>query len=157
MSVLIKDMEKPKSCYAIIDGEAELCPFVNTDDDCVLLLKKGICEGKWEDQYSKCPLVETSEPCEDAVSRAEVIDLIEASDLDLADRMDNQVVCSFVKMIPAVTPKRKTGRWVIPVPRGSVIIYSRAYWECDQCQKATYLGNKMKFCPNCGAKMDGGE
>ena len=40
MSVLIKDMEKPKSCYAVIDGEHEYCPFVNTDDDCVLLSKK---------------------------------------------------------------------------------------------------------------------
>ena len=40
MSVLIKDMGKPKSCYAITDGEAEFCPFVNTDDDCVLLSKK---------------------------------------------------------------------------------------------------------------------
>lgn len=48
MSVLIKDMEKPKSCYVIIDGKYERCPFVNTDDDCVLLLKKGICEGTWE-------------------------------------------------------------------------------------------------------------
>ena len=35
-----------------------------------------------------------------------MIDLIEASDLDLADRMDNQAVCSFVKMIPSVTPKQ---------------------------------------------------
>lgn len=40
MSVLIKDMEKPKSCFEIIDGDFEYCPFVNTDDDCVLLLKK---------------------------------------------------------------------------------------------------------------------
>lgn len=61
MSVLIKDMEKPKSCFAVIDGEPEYCPFVNTDDDCVLLLKKGICEGTWEEQYSKCPLVEEPE------------------------------------------------------------------------------------------------
>lgn len=61
MSVLIKDMEKPKSCYAVIDGEAEFCPFVNTDDDCVLLLKKGICVGTWADQYSKCPLAEEPE------------------------------------------------------------------------------------------------
>lgn len=61
MSVLIKDMEKPKSCYAVIDGESEYCPFLNTDDDCVILLKKGICEGTWEEQYSKCPLVEESE------------------------------------------------------------------------------------------------
>ena len=61
MSVLIKDMEKPKYCYAVIDGESEYCPFVNTDDDCVILLKKGICEGSWEEQYSKCPLVEEPE------------------------------------------------------------------------------------------------
>lgn len=58
MSVLIKDMEKPKSCYEVIDGEYEYCPFLNTDDDCVILLKKGICEGTWEEQYSKCPLAE---------------------------------------------------------------------------------------------------
>ena len=69
MSVLIKDMEKPKSCYVVIDGEVEYCPFVNTNDDCVLQLEKGICEGTWEEQYGKCPLVEAPEPCEDAVSR----------------------------------------------------------------------------------------
>lgn len=61
MSVLIKDMEKPKSCYTVIDEEYEYCPFVNTDDDCVLLLEKGICEGTWADQYSKCPLAEEPE------------------------------------------------------------------------------------------------
>jgi len=70
MSVLIKDMEKPKSCFEIIDGDFEYCPFVNTDDDCVLLLKKGIYNAKWKEQYSKCPLVETPEPCEnDAAKR----------------------------------------------------------------------------------------
>jgi hypothetical protein len=74
MSILIKDMEKPKSCYAVIDGESEYCPFVNTDDDCVLLLKKGTCEGTWADQYSKCPLIEAPEPCKDAVSRQYILD-----------------------------------------------------------------------------------
>ena len=76
MSVLIKDMEKPKSCYAIIDGEFKYCPFVNTDDDCVLQLEKGICEGTWADQYSKCPLIEASEPCEDTISRKAAIDAV---------------------------------------------------------------------------------
>ena len=33
MSVLIKDMEKPKFCYELIDGEPKRCPFVDTDDD----------------------------------------------------------------------------------------------------------------------------
>lgn len=76
MSVLIKDMEKPEFCYAVIDGEIENCPFVNTDADCVLLLKKGICEETWAGQYSKCPLIEAPEPCEDTVSRQAAIKAI---------------------------------------------------------------------------------
>lgn len=76
MSVLIKDMEKPKSCFEIIDGDFEYCPFVNTDDDCVLLLKKGICNATWKEQYSKCPLAEVLEPCEDAVSRKTAIEAV---------------------------------------------------------------------------------
>jgi len=60
MSVLIKGMKKPKTCYSIIDGEAKFCPFVNTDDDCVLLLGKK-CYGTWEEQYADCPLVELPE------------------------------------------------------------------------------------------------
>lgn len=63
MSVMIKGMEMPKSCYKFIDGEPKYCPFLDADDDCVILLKKGIyTETTWEDQYSKCPLVELPTP-----------------------------------------------------------------------------------------------
>lgn len=68
MSVLIEDMKKPKFCYEIIDGKYEQCQFVNANNDCILLLNKGVCETWWADQYSKCPLVETLEPCEDEVN-----------------------------------------------------------------------------------------
>lgn len=63
MSVLIKDMGKPKSCYMVIDGKTKYCPFVNTDadDDCILLLEKGIWALTWEEQYADCPLVELPE------------------------------------------------------------------------------------------------
>ena len=57
--------------------------------------------------------------------------------------------------LPSTQPERKKGKWIVPVPRGSVISYSRAYWECDQCHKATFFGNEMNFCPNCGADMRG--
>ena len=60
MSVLIKGMKKPKTCCSIIDGEMKLCPFVNTDDDCVLRLGEK-CYGTWEEQYADCPLVELPE------------------------------------------------------------------------------------------------
>lgn len=63
MSVLIKGVKKPKSCYELIDGELKRCPFVDADDDCVILREKGICTGTtWADMYRKCPLVEVLEP-----------------------------------------------------------------------------------------------
>lgn len=40
------------------------------------------------------------------------------------------------------------GRWI------SNCVGSPAFFVCDQCNTAWY--NDTKFCPNCGAKMDGG-
>lgn len=60
MSVLIKGMKKPKNCCFMIDGETELCPFVNTDDDCVLQPGEN-CYGTWEELYAGCPLGELPE------------------------------------------------------------------------------------------------
>jgi len=109
MSVLIKDMEKPEFCYVIIDGKFEYCPFVNTDDDCILLLKKGICERTWKGQYSKCPLIEASELCEDAVSRNTLKGYFAKRQMD-ADIMKE--VFDAIDLMPPVTPKRKPGKWI---------------------------------------------
>lgn len=73
MSVLVKDMTMPKSCYEIIDGDFEFCPFTNNDSHCVLLLKKGIREVTFSDQYSKCPLVEVPEPHGRLIDADEII------------------------------------------------------------------------------------
>ena len=147
MSVLIKDMEKPKSCYAVIDGASEYCPFVNTDDDCVLQLKKGICEGTWKEQYSKCPLVETPEQCEDAVSRVDVLECF--SDLydtfeDCSKGIVNELHRKFedLRTLPSVSPKQRTGEWIDD--------------KCSLCGQYVYYGDMRNYCPNCGAKMNGG-
>ena len=144
MSVLIKDMEKPKSCYSVIDGESEYCPFVNTDDDCVLQLKKGICEGTWEEQYSKCPLIEAPEPCDDVVSREAAIDAaLSAFSRGLLASPD-------IRKLPSVTPKRKTEKCV-PAKDGY-----EDHVKCTGCFKAYDWISQAQyydFCPNCGAEM----
>ena len=48
----------------------------------------------------------------------------------------------------------KHGSWEKAKPHG-VVIYSNAYAECSSCHSVIYLGWEMKYCPNCGAKMDG--
>ena len=159
MSVLIKDMEKPKSCFEIIDGDFEYCPFVNTDDDCVLLLKKGICNVTWGEQYGKCPLVEVTEPCEDAVSRAELLSAFPVDDEPTVTKSSLRMT---IKHLPSVTPKRKTGKWieydsdddkydVIKCPCCKHTFTVDAYHWTD----IGFVKDDFKFCPNCSADMRG--
>lgn len=47
------------------------------------------------------------------------------------------------------------GRWI---ERKSFHAEGGISAKCSACQKdVQYLGNPLKYCPNCGAKMDGGE
>ena len=56
-SVLIKGMRKPSGCAEFDGNKFIQCPFVNTDDDCILQNK---CTGTWKDMYQNCQLVEIS-------------------------------------------------------------------------------------------------
>lgn len=68
-------------------------------------------------------------------------------------RVENDPVFIAAKCAPAVDP-HKHGRW----------IYKSTYYELDECNcsecgqlMTTPHGKRMNFCPNCAAKMDGGE
>lgn len=61
------------------------------------------------------------------------------------------------KMMPTVdaVPVRH-GRWIRVYSRPGVFKYLG--WTCDQCGQRTgneYAPQWYKFCPNCGARMDG--
>lgn len=52
---------------------------------------------------------------------------------------------------------------VVEVKHGSWI-YNKTYYEADECNcsvcgqlMTTQKGKRMNYCPNCGAKMDGGD
>lgn len=59
-----------------------------------------------------------------------------------------------ISSIPAadVTPVVH-GKWLLKH------IGAGHYWECSACHEnpCIYVTNNTKFCPNCGAKMDGGK
>ena len=89
------------------------------------------------------------EPCSDAISRQAAMDAIGFPSLNvlLAD-------------LPSVSDhaEQRTGHWIKAQQRG-ITIYSDAYAECDCCHdeqgyEPTYMGWGMKYCPNCGAKME---
>ena len=87
------------------------------------------------------------EPCEDAVSRKAIFEMIEQIQdaggfigyntyLEAFDRVDN---------MPPVTPTRKTGKWKND-GHGHIL--------CTACNEVNVNTWKSKYCPSCGAKME---
>ena len=59
-----------------------------------------------------------------------------------------------VRALPTVDAEPvRHGRWK-KAERMGVWVYSDAYRQCSECNDVIYLGFKMQYCPNCGAKMD---
>ena len=61
---------------------------------------------------------------------------------------------AFVKAQPAAD--------VAPVVHGEWLLRHEGYghyWECSSCHKnpCIYVTKDTRYCPNCGAKMDGGD
>lgn len=87
------------------------------------------------------------EPCEDAISRQAVFEIVERNEFK-GDAL------SEIEQLPPVQPIRKRGRWIL----------SGGYWRCTECKgKALlqfdkskggcneYVPVRSEFCPKCGS------
>ena len=96
------------------------------------------------------------EPCEDAVSRADVLecfaDLYDTFE-DCSKGIINELHRKFedLRTLPSVTPKRKTGQWLDNYQYGYKCSECGAYLEID-CGDV-----EMNFCPNCGSFNGGAD
>lgn len=102
------------------------------------------------------------QPCEDAISRKEALEALEQEEplvwCDGADEIaaHNQWSSDVdtIKNMPSVQPKPKTGQWVL------LDECSNSGYYCSECHKKLvkegWSGTvkKIKFCPNCGAKLE---
>ena len=116
--------------------------------------------GKMQDVVSNLPSAQP-EPCEDAVSRKAVEEMLKnefpaRGMWEIEGDVVKETVCEMLvdalmglEKLPSVTPKRKTGRWLDNYQYGYKCSECGAYLEID-CGDA-----EMNFCPNCGADMRG--
>ena len=81
------------------------------------------------------------EPCDDAISRQAVLDIVNNP---LNIRLDE-----IIKKLPPVTPQSKTGHW-IRQDNTKEPLYG--WYFCSECNSV--IGDKPKFCSNCGARME---
>jgi hypothetical protein len=105
---------------------------------------------------------EEQEPCEDAISREAALEavLTRVPDFCGSDEDGNLIyrneTASYIRNLPSVTPKPKTGRW----------FYDKSIenWRCSECKEtpktmgycgsANFMVEHFKFCNHCGAKME---
>lgn len=70
----------------------------------------------------------------------------------------NDAILRFKSMVhsaPTIKPERKKGKWIDAYPD----IESNPmfmYGICSVCSYEQAISNKLNFCPNCGAGMQGG-
>lgn len=99
------------------------------------------------------------EPCEDAVSREEVLNCLEWQYPDKLPRTK-------IMELPPVTPKQRTGHWypvgMVEAVGGESAMWGSAiaYHKCSECDEQALQDNFEQeflsdFCPHCGAKMKG--
>lgn len=78
---------------------------------------------------------------------------------DLGDPKDNAWFCEEVNRIPAAdVVEVKHGRWIWLSSTYDRTPCEKRYW-CDKCHHEVITHGSEpweKYCPNCGARMDGG-
>lgn len=89
------------------------------------------------------------EPCEDAVSKAEVLNLVRFN----AFHVKSQIKA--IENMPSVTPHNKIkGHWKVVSDGYSDNAY---ICECSECKDTVWVykdaDRKWNYCPNCGADM----
>ena len=87
------------------------------------------------------------------INREDVIALVQCSEYELQDRVDNDAMCDDVrKLLSVKSQEPKTGHW-IPIYQGDEIINYR----CSECELGDTNGSTLlygwNYCRRCGAKM----
>ena len=109
------------------------------------------------------PVTPTSskmEQVEDAISKAEVIKLLDKHTND-DGTLDDDITC-ILEELPPIQPRAKVGKWIRWYEEitqkgnlGGVIVHI-PHCKCSECNKEydSYSSQFMNYCPNCGAKME---
>lgn len=67
-------------------------------------------------------------------------------------RGEAREILNSIQQLPSVQPEQKKGKWIYP-SQDSEIINKEFFSDCSVCGFSSM--NEYKYCPNCGAKMEG--
>ena len=87
------------------------------------------------------------------INREDVIALVQCSEYELQDRVDNDAMCDDVrKLLSVKSQEPKTGHWRAVYQGDEIINY-----RCSECELGDTNGSTLlygwNYCRRCGAKM----
>ena len=78
-------------------------------------------------------------------------DMFKVKELEKAPKWDGHTPSDAIQRIVSISSKQSEGEWNINGTVGNII----GNWRCSACNGVSLKDSN--FCPNCGAKMKGGE
>ena len=96
----------------------------------------------------------------DLIDRQQAIDAIEnAFDREtILNRFVRKIAIIAVRLLPPVTPKQRTGKWIPQDHNKRAGNISTCVYYYPTCSKCGQVGNDTyKYCPHCGSKMTEGD
>ena len=106
------------------------------------------------------------EPCNDAISRTELLSKIDAErkhllnlKMDGAEHIIVHHARRIIEDLPSVTPQPKVGEWLEKEVISDKVIEEWQSARCSVCDRYhttpyMYYFSHYDWCPNCGAKME---
>lgn len=124
-------------------------------------LDEFIYEGKTIREWVE--IIVKQQPCEDCISREKVFEQISCWVNSGEYRYTNATyyLTRRIQGISSVTPQPKTGHWIrwYEQKENDRCIEHIPHCKCSECGKEfnPHTSQFVKFCPNCGAEMEGEE
>ena len=92
---------------------------------------------------------------DDVISRQAAIDILDAYQVMVENGEEKPYEWARLRMseLPSVQPERKTGQWICSDDMYETAVCSACKW--DTAEPWGHIKLWFKFCPHCGAKMEG--
>lgn len=107
------------------------------------------------DYCNNCPYISYNN--EDCISRQQAIEALDRIG-SVDTYADREYARGIFENLPPVTPTERTGEWIVEPPIKDFLGEGLTVQRVPKCSECGKHGNfYSNYCPNCGAKMAGGE
>lgn len=123
-------------------------------------IDRRVCDDELNEALDMAIKALDQEPCDNAVSRQDVLDLAKKG--VLISNGSYKSVCKAINELPPVNPTN-TGHWIDDNENEIDAQYGRHLYRCSKCNEYAdmFIGGtedwwdleKPNYCPNCGRRM----